>query len=356
MHPISQDPRRLGFYFLSWVPVIALLVVILVTRQDLTVGEGFTIGSLLGLIYSLIGFPVWYVCKANPLRGTAAARSLATHLIAAVLYAFVLLVSARLVAAMTETAIPEWIDLSERLGRQAVLIFFAGVLIYLLNAGFYYILLEFDRSREAERQQTRLEVLAGQAELRALKMQVNPHFLFNSLNSISALTTGEPKKAREMCIRLADFLRKSLGMGDKGSIALKDEIALLEDYLAVEKIRLGERLQVDMTVGRAARLCRVPPLLLQPLVENAVLHGVATLTEGGTLRLTADRTEDRRLRIEVENPFDPEAPRRPGSGVGMNNVRRRLHAHFGGDGRMEVESKGGMYRVVVSMPAEIEEE
>jgi len=356
VHPISQDPRRFGLYFLSWVPVIALLVVILITRKDLTVAEGLTIGTLLGLIYALIGFPVWYVCKANPLRGTAAGRSLVTHLIASVLYAFVLLIAARLVAAMAETAITGWVDLSERLGRQSLLIFFAGLLIYLLNAGFYYIILEFDRSREAERQQSRLEVLAGQAELRALKMQVNPHFLFNSLNSISALTTGEPKKAREMCIRLADFLRKSLGMGDKGSIPLKDEIALLEDYLAVEKIRLGERLQVEMTVGRAASLCRIPPLLLQPLVENAVLHGVATLTEGGVLRLVADRTEDKRLKVEVENPFDPEAPRRPGNGLGQGNVRRRLQAHFGGDGRMEVQSDGGRYRVTVTVPAQIEEE
>jgi two-component system, LytTR family, sensor histidine kinase AlgZ len=130
-----------------------------------------------------------------------------------------------------------------------------------------------------------VRMLTRDAELRALKAQVNPHFLFNSLNSISALTSSDAAKAREMCILLGEFLRRTLGLGEKSAIPLEEEMSLIRAFLSVEKIRFGERLRMEMTVPKECLDFSVPPLLLQPLVENGVGHGIANLVEGGSIRL-----------------------------------------------------------------------
>src|SRR5262249_40432912 len=149
----------------------------------------------------------------------------------------------------------------------------------------HYLLLAFEFARQAERRQLQLEVLSRDAELRALRAQLDPHFLYNSLNSISALTAVDPAGARRMCVLLADFLRGTLAMSTRDRIPLEDELALTDRFLNIEQVRFGARLQVERQVDDAAARCRVPPLFLQPLVENAVTHGIAGLIDGGVIRL-----------------------------------------------------------------------
>jgi LytS/YehU family sensor histidine kinase len=227
----------------------------------------------------------------------------------------------------------------------------AGALVYLLAVSFHYVLLGVDATRRAEQHSMELSILARESELRALRAQVHPHFLFNSLNSISALVTMDPMRAREMCILLAEFFRKTLALGEKTDVTLEEELAVARAYLAIEAMRLGTRLSVEEGVDDAARTCRLPPLLLQPLVENAIRHGIATRPDGGVLRIEA-RTDGQRMRISVENPFDPDAPPRPGVGVGLANVRRRLLAGYGDRARVEAERGEESFRVAISMPAE----
>jgi LytS/YehU family sensor histidine kinase len=217
----------------------------------------------------------------------------------------------------------------------------------------FYVLLAQEASREAEQRESKARVLARDAELRALKAQVNPHFLFNSLHSISALTSSDPKRAREMCIALADFLRATLGLGEKTLIPLQEELSLIHSFLAVEKIRFGTRLQMEENVDGQVLDCMVPPLILQPLVENAVAHGIANLTEGGWIRLHAGYLKkNSSVRIEVENSFDPEAPARRKSGVGLANVRQRLDTRYGNNASFSVEKNGELFHVGLVLPAE----
>jgi LytS/YehU family sensor histidine kinase len=216
------------------------------------------------------------------------------------------------------------------------------------------VLLALEASREAEARVMQASVLAREAELRALKAQVNPHFLFNSLNSISALTTSDAPKAREMCILLGDFLRRTLGLGEKAAIPLEEEMSLIHAFLAVEKIRYGARLRMEEKIDKEALDAQVPPLLLQPLIENAVGHGIANLIEGGWIRLAAER-RDGELSIVVENLFDPEAPPRRKSGVGLANVRQRLEARYGDRAKFATSVDGPCFRVAISLPVEIKE-
>ena len=218
------------------------------------------------------------------------------------------------------------------------------VVMYVLSTAFHYAVLAVESSRRAE-------VLAREAELRALKAQVNPHFLFNSLNSISALTAIDPVKARDMCIRLSDFLRISLRLGERATISFGEEWELARTYLDVEQVRFGKRLSVCEKIDTACANCDVPPLLVQPLVENAIKHGIATLVEGGEIRVSGSRSKDG-MRFVIENPFDPDAPLSRKSGIGLRNVRDRLRARYGGAARLEIAVAENRYSVALSLPCD----
>jgi LytS/YehU family sensor histidine kinase len=290
---------------------------------------------------------------ATPLERSGLSRFLFTHVAGAVVASVVWLVAARILGRML-AGLEDFRGIDARLSRDYPLLFATGVLLYLLAVGFHYVLLAVEASREAEARVMQASVLAREAELRALKAQVNPHFLFNSLNSISALTASDAPKAREMCILLGDFLRRTLGLGEKAAIPLAEEISLIHAFLAVEKIRYGARLQMEEQIDAETLDAQVPPLLLQPLIENAVGHGIANLVEGGWIKLSAER-RDGELSIVVENLFDPEAPPRRKSGVGLANVRQRLEARYGNRARFATSVDGSCFRVAISLPVEIKE-
>jgi LytS/YehU family sensor histidine kinase len=152
-------------------------------------------------------------------------------------------------------------------------------------------------------------------------------------------------------VLLSDFLRKTLGVGDRASIPLEEELSLARCFLAVEQVRFGPRLAIEESIERGSEQYLVPPLLLQPLVENAVSHGIAGLPEGGSIRLEAKRENDD-LAILVENAFDAESPSPRRNGLGLANVRKRLAARYGDRARIEIRAEGGRYRVGLRLPVE----
>ena len=197
---------------------------------------------------------------------------------------------------------------------------------------FYHV---FERLQRLQVEQLRLAASAKEAELRALKSQVNPHFLFNSLNSLRALIEEDAPRARESVTRLANMLRYSLQSGQQETVPFEDELRIVEDYLALEQIRHESRLRVHWQVSDEARRQPVPPMLLQTLVENAVKYGISTRRDGGEVTISA-RVEHQHLRIRVTNPGDLTAPAssaaaRAGSstGVGLRNASERLKLLFG---------------------------
>ena len=195
-----------------------------------------------------------------------------------------------------------------------------------------------------------MKVLAKEAELRALKAQLDPHFLFNSLNSVMALIGSDTREAQRLCLLLSDFLRKSLNTSSVEVIPLEQEVSLLKGYLDIERVRFGSRLIAKIDIGDDCGTCRVPPLLLQPLVENAINHGIAQLIEGGEITVTA-RRRGQELLISVLNPFDRDSRRFRSGGIGLTNVRSRLDMLFGNQSRLDIIKDGGVFRVEIRMPA-----
>ena len=229
-----------------------------------------------------------------------------------------------------------------------------GVALFLLTASLHYLLLAFGASQAAERRALEFEIASREAELRALRAQIHPHFLFNSLNSINALIASQPEEARRLCVRMADFLRRSLTVGSREAIPLAEELDLAEQLLSIERVRFGERLSHTVVADEAARACAVPPLLLQPLVENAVTHGIAQTIEGGEIRIEAERRGPE-LRITISNPRDTDAPGRKGTGIGLQNVRRRLLALHKDDADVRVLPGDTSFRVELRLPARLQE-
>lgn len=208
----------------------------------------------------------------------------------------------------------------------------------------YYLSLQQVRLHLAQAQSA-----ARDAELRALRLQVNPHFLFNSLNAISALVSAQSnREAKRMIAHLADFLRTTLAHDGRHEHSLADELALLDAYLAIEKARLGERLRLTMKAGPDVLDSVVPYLMLQPLVENAIRHGIATLSLPGQLDILVERAGDQLL-IDVQN--DGQQGGEAGSGIGLSNVRERLRHLYGDDQNVDAGwSADGRFRVSIAMP------
>jgi two-component system LytT family sensor kinase len=199
----------------------------------------------------------------------------------------------------------------------------------------------FRTERQLETQRARLV----EAQLAALTNQINPHFLFNTLNSISTLVRLDPDKARSMIGKLSKILRRLLRKTENLS-ALRDEIAFIEDYLSIEMIRFGDKLRFDKQVEAGTLDELVPSMILQPIIENSIKHGLANKIEGGTIRLRT-WSEDGRLCISIEDDGSGMEQARldrlfAGGGVGVANVNERLRVLFGPGYRMQVDSKPGV--------------
>jgi two-component system, LytTR family, sensor histidine kinase AlgZ len=352
VHPVFADSRRVFIYLTASLPVALAGTALLAQGQNaLPPTSAALIAFPLAVVATVLLLPVWYLCRALPVYETSLTRLLLTHTGGALLTGIAGAYFGGALARLADSARP---GIAAAYAAQTAGVTAAGGLLYLLAVSFHYVLLGVEATRRAEQQSMELSILAREAELRALRAQVHPHFLFNSLNSISALVSSDPLRAREMCVLLAEFFRQTLALGEKPGVTLAEELAVARTYLAIEGLRLGTRLVVEESIDEAARACRVPPLLLQPLVENAIRHGIATRPEGGVLRIEA-RAEGSRLRLRVENPFDPDAPPRPGAGVGLANVRRRLLAGYGERARIDADRGAEAFRVVIAMPAELVE-
>jgi two-component system sensor histidine kinase AlgZ len=225
--------------------------------------------------------------------------------------------------------------------------------------GFLYFGIKHYHALEEERGRLQaLEAMARDAQMRALRYQLQPHFLFNTLNAISTLVLdNQPRIATQMIARLADLLRRTLDSPDTHQVSLKEEIAVTKEYLALEKVRFGPRLMVTFEIDPETQDALVPRFLLQPLVENAIRHGIAKRPDGGTLVLHSELAGGRlRVRIENDGVEDDEPVLRrntaaPHRGVGLTNTRARLEQMYGFEATLETHATASStYEVRISMP------
>ena len=229
-----------------------------------------------------------------------------------------------------------------------------NVLLYALVVIGSQALLNYEGRRAAEASEAKLRAQLAEARLRVLKMQLHPHFLFNTLHSINSLVTEDPAGASQMIARLGDFLRLTLEQSDRQLVTLGEEVEFLRCYLDIERLRFEDRLTVEFDVEHGAASVQVPHLILQPIVENAIRHGVAPRAGPGHIRVAARRANGS-LRLEVKDTGPGLAPaaskKEAGAGVGLSNVRARLEQLYAGRHRFELAGgEGGGLSVTLELP------
>lgn len=344
-----------ALYLLAWLMLGLLLAGLIVAATGANAGASLLFALPLTLFYGVAsGFSAYYLCRAYPLAQRSLGAVLSVFLFSGFSAALLWCAAGSAWAALCRLALADGEALTP--GRPFVALMLGiGMLLYWMTAVGHYLALEFDRARRAETRALESRLLAQDAELRMLRTQIDPHFLFNSLNSVSALTSIDPGRARDMCLLLAGFFRQTLGLEAHRKVSLREELALVERFLAIEAVRFGPRLAFEPSVGEDAQACLLPPMILQPLVENAVKHGIGALVEGGIIRLSAERAGSL-LRIRVENDADfVDAGGTAGNGIGLVNVRQRLAAAYGREGSVHWAREDRVFRVDLVLPAENEE-
>jgi len=345
-HPITGRQKSLLIYGLVWL-VIAILNGVLVwyfQRHSPTI---IITDALLSIIvFAFLGLLAWYPTRYIPFQKNTPIYSVLAHVVVGLLaLATWMFVSVGLLNVLFSQDLAYIDFLNGSLVWRGML----GGMIYLILVLVYYLASSAEKLRERTRQEEQLKTLVRETELSMLKSQINPHFLFNSLNSIASLTMSSPAEARDMIIRLSDFLRYSLKNRENEFVPLADELGRMKDYLAIEKVRFGDKLRYEFKIDPACEKFPVPTMIFQPLFENAIRHSVYESTEPVNVRFEC-APEAGIMKAVVTNDYDPDVPGRRGTGVGLQNVRQRIELAYEGKGSVRWKGEDGEFSVSILFP------
>jgi len=345
-HPLLKPLRNLYFYFALWLVVCILHGFILWLSDSLSWYSAWQDAWVFNFIYATIALSIWYSCKYISFEKSSLTKFFLGHILEAVFSALIwLAISYAILFKLTGVDPAHALFLQESFIWRTLI----GVLYYFVSAAFYYVVIYSINLHKQTLRESELRTLVKEAELKSLKFQINPHFIFNSLNSINALTLSDPPKAGDMTIKLADFLRYTLSKNERQETTLKEELDAAKLYLDIEKVRFGDKFEYSEDIGANCLNTPVPSMLLQPLFVNAIKHGVyESLT---TVNIIFNcRGNGRFLEINVENGYDPEAPGRKGEGIGLENIRHRLEMLYNQKGLLNISQNDNVFKVRVIIP------
>lgn len=347
-HPVLSNKVRLIVWWLVWL-FLALGQSLLFYFAYGKFAYTGIIDSLISLIiYSGIALSLWYPLSffnTGEIRVVTLLSNLAlTGTLAIALWMLITKYLVLLVLPEQNDYLTYWdATFPYRIGT--------GLFIYGLVVLSYFLFVSLTNLSEKNAKAARLESLVKETELKMLRSQINPHFLFNSLNSISALTITDPEKARDMVIKLSEFMRYALTRKDEQPVSLQSELENLRLYLDIEKVRFGEKLTTEEIIEPGCLDFKIPVMLLQPLYENAVKHGVYESTESVRI-ITQVKYIDGYCEIIVSNNYDQGPSSKKGTGTGLLNVTRRLELFYGNKGSIITSKENGLFTVTLYLPTE----
>jgi len=315
-NPFLVKKEYLIPYAAIWILIagVQMAVLYFYSSQDLT--NSIVDAVIFNTIYAALGLSVWYAVRYYDSSSRSLIDILLYHLATAAVALSAWLAGGYFLLMFSLQDFDSYKEfLDDSLPWRAI----SGVLIYSVMVLIYYLYINSEDRKFRKMKEAELRLKVREAEIDRLKAQINPHFLFNSLNSISSLTLDKSKDAREMLVKLSSFLRYSLEFNENELTKLPAELDHIRQYMEIEKVRFTDRLVFDIDSPESCKDCMVPNMILQPLFENAIKHGVYESLDPVTIK-TDIRIEDDFLRISVNNTFDPDAPPRSGKGIGLKNV------------------------------------
>jgi len=339
-------------YSVAWLPYAASYMSLFLTHLGRTFFEAVKASTLNVLPAALLGVGVVAVSQRLRWSSDRRYKFLTVHLVLASVYVLVWMNAVPFINALGQLLqFGAWSFRREGFFQGG---FFTGLLIYVTIAGIVYAVETTERLRAEEARATRAETLRTRAELEALRAQLNPHFLFNTLHSLMALVRHDPLLAEDALERLAALLRHTLmTMKDADDVELSEELDFVENYLALERLRLGDRLRIEKRIQAESLGCRLPPFTLQPLIENSIRHAISTQPHGGLLQINTERSNGF-LRIEVldDGPGAKPEEVEASNGIGVRIVRQRLLTRYGAQAKFRLQTGPGKgFSVRMEIPA-----
>ena len=346
IHPITAAKSRFIVWWLIWLLTGLGQSLLIFFVSDLDLITSFVDGFASAIIYSILAAVIWFPIQQLNQHKNNSITLLSNHLVILIMTVMLWLLGVRLIASAITA------------NRDAYKIFWdqsfyyrlaAGIFIYALISLSYYLMISVENINRKNIRQANLENMLRETELMMLRSQINPHFLFNSLNSISSLTITNPEKARAMIVKLSEFMRYALSRKDEQFVALGKELENLRLYLEIEKVRFGEKLVMEENTQESSLKIEIPNMILQPLFENAIKHGVYESLESVFIRLdTID--SDAGTIIRITNNFDPESIPAKGTGTGLQNVQRRLDIFYNGNSSLYTKKENNTFIAEIFVP------
>jgi sensor histidine kinase YesM len=331
---------------MMWIVVATIHFVIMLSVYKLQTLQAFGDSVVFNGLFAVMGIGLLFMTRYYDIRKKTLYEIMLFHLTSVTVTLLIWLGAAYLLLDLLFQNEPQYLQF---LKNSLVIRIISGILFYGLLVSLAYLINSFRDLREQIEREAQLKSMLREAELNMLRSQIRPHFLFNSLNSISSLTISNPDKAQEMIIKLSEFMRYSLNQSDETISDLQKELYNTDLYLDIEKVRFGDRLKVIKEIDQDSMDCKMPAMILQPLIENAVKHGVYGSTELVRIQIRAN-SNDGYLRIGISNDYDPSGMTRKGTGTGLKNVENRLFTLYNRTDLLNIRKLDNLFEVQLTIP------
>ena len=341
--------RNILIYTGVWIFVACIHAFVLMLIQKLPAQVSFTEGFISNFLMACFGVALWISIIYSNIEHKSIVIKIFNHALLCIIFLGLWLGFNYLILSSTFRDNSGYIkflnsSIPWRIGN--------GFLFFGLIIIIYYLRIYYENFREKAVKESELKSLVKESELSSLKSQINPHFLFNSLNSISSLTIIQPEKAREMVIKLSDFLRYSISRNEEQLTSLREEMDNVNRYLDIEKIRFGRRLKVMLNIDEHCQEKTLPGLILQPLIENAIKYGVHESLDEAVVEIITS-CNDEVLNVKIRNSYDPDFLAKKGEGIGLKNIRSRLNIIYDNENLVRINKTNKNFEVTITFPQAI---
>lgn len=344
-HPLLKNRFTIPIYMAFWAFFATLLFIIGWYFEGRTLYDSAVNAFSFSFPLLVLGACIWFVVVYTSIENLGIWGFLLHHLTAGLIIVGIWISAAYQLRVVFFGEASEGLDYIIPVHWQIFMAF--GIYDYIVIV--YYLVMYYRNFQDKLVHESELKELVKEAELTALKSQINPHFLFNSLNSVSSLTLSKPELSRDMLVKLSTYLRYSLAQNLKELNNLSNELSNIRLYMEIEKVRFGDRLQLDFDLSSDCEKLKIPNLILQPLYENAIKYGVHESLEPVCV-LTKCSFENDSLKINISNNFDPESVPPKGNGIGLQNIQERLSLIYGRIDLMRIVKSENHFSVNLEFP------
>lgn len=348
-HPVLNSKINLAIYSLVWALIISIQTYALFQLFDFTWVYAVVDGLVYGFLFYIFGIGLWFFIRFQEFQKQNKLSVFLEHTTSLIVIVSIWVISGIYILSAIFSQNKEindflWESISWR--------YLNGFLMYIVLIMFYYLNSYYAHIQEKQKKENDLQRTLKDTEINLLRSKLNPHFLFNSLNSLYALIQIKPESASDMLLELSDYLRFSLNQDYKKMISLQEEMMNLGRYLAIEQMRFGDRIQFEKNWQTRCEEMKIPALILQPLMENAIKYGLQG--DVNQVKITMNcRVENDQLYLEIQNNYDDKTASRKGAGMGIYTVKKRLEILFKQYHLFQLENKNAIFSVRLIIPQNI---